>query len=288
LISQHAGEDKWEKELKQQETFMKTRIWKGNSNFSLEKFIEQHRAAYISMQQCSLHVTFQLPDEHTRVCYLINAIQCSDPELQATLAAVRADKTGPNAKRNDFENCVTILLPADPVSKKRKANNDGRGGVANISSASGKANGQNPHTGQTGVEFRYHTKQEYGNLTDEQKLELKEWRASNKQTNGKGTKRKQDETSDTSSMTAKELRSTIASVFREERSKQQKLQKKDEEEINEIRDLLATFKDGNDKPAKATVASASGSATSDATTVLATQLQGIFKRNSTPDNKKSG
>ena len=67
LISQHAGEDKWEKELKQQESFMKSRVWKGNSNFSLEKFIEQHRAAYISMQQCSLHVTFQLPDEHTRV-----------------------------------------------------------------------------------------------------------------------------------------------------------------------------------------------------------------------------
>ena len=87
LISQHAGEDKWEKELKLQQSFMKSRVWKGNSNFSFEKFIEQHRAAYISMQQCSLHVTFQLPYEHTRVRYLLDAIQCSDPELQATLAA---------------------------------------------------------------------------------------------------------------------------------------------------------------------------------------------------------
>lgn len=171
LISQHAGEDKWEKELKQQETFMKTQVWKGNSNFSLEKFIKQHRTAYISMQQCSLHVTFQLPDEHTRVCYLIDSIQCSDPELQATLAAICADKTGPNAKRNHFENCVTFLLPVDPVSKKQKANNDGHGNVANISlaSTSGKATGQKQHTGATGVELQYHMKQEYSTLTDEQK-----------------------------------------------------------------------------------------------------------------------
>ena len=126
-------------------------------------------------------------------------------------------------------------------------------------------------------------------MTDEQKLELRSWRDNNKQPGGKGTKCKQNETSDTSSMTTKEFRSTIASIIREERSKQQKRQKKEEEELNSIRDLLVTFQDTHTKPGKATAASTSGSASAsgDATTIFATPLQGILERGSTPGNKKS-
>lgn len=118
---------------------------------------------------------------------------------------------------------------------------------------------------------------------------MKAWQAKNTKTRDHGTKRKQSETDSTSSLTAKELRSTIASVFREESSKQQKRQKKDEEEINTIRDLLVTFQNSNGKSAKSTSASASASATTSATsntaTALATQLQGILKQGS--DSKKS-
>jgi len=117
LIAQHAGEDKWVKELKSQESFLKTRVWKGNSAFSLEMFIVQHRAGYILIQQCSEHVVFQLPDEPTRVPLLMEAIQCSDPNLIAAIAHVRADKTGVNAKRNNFEACVAYILPVDPISQ---------------------------------------------------------------------------------------------------------------------------------------------------------------------------
>ena len=109
LIQQHAGVDKWEKELKSQETLLKTRVWKGNSNFSLDKFIKQHRAAFISLQQCSEHVPFQLPDEHTRVRYLLDSIQCLDAELQASIAAIRKDADGPGAMRNNFESAATFL-----------------------------------------------------------------------------------------------------------------------------------------------------------------------------------
>ena len=43
LTSQYAGKDKWEAEIKCQEQLLHTRIWKGQSNFSLENFISQHR-----------------------------------------------------------------------------------------------------------------------------------------------------------------------------------------------------------------------------------------------------
>ena len=47
---QYAGKDKWQAEIKKQENFIHTRVWKGNSNFTLESFITQHRAAHVSLQ----------------------------------------------------------------------------------------------------------------------------------------------------------------------------------------------------------------------------------------------
>ena len=83
----------------------------------LEGFVAQHQNAYISMQQCSEHVEYQLPNEHTRVGYLLEFIQCPDPGLQAAMASVRTDN-GPDGMRNNFETMTAHILPYDPVSKK--------------------------------------------------------------------------------------------------------------------------------------------------------------------------
>ena len=53
IITHHFGDDKWESEIKSSDDFLKNRIWKGNKNHSLERFIEQHRSAYITLQQCA-------------------------------------------------------------------------------------------------------------------------------------------------------------------------------------------------------------------------------------------
>ena len=70
----------WEAEIKRQEQHLHTRIWKGQSNFTLENLISQHRNAYVSMQACA-EVQYQLPNEHSRDGFLLEAIQCSDPRL---------------------------------------------------------------------------------------------------------------------------------------------------------------------------------------------------------------
>ena len=67
LVGQYAGKGKWRTELKRQDDLIHTRVWRGQSNFSLEKFIAQHRNAFVSMQQCAEHVAYQLPNETTRV-----------------------------------------------------------------------------------------------------------------------------------------------------------------------------------------------------------------------------
>ena len=56
LTSQCAGQDKWEAEIKHQEQLLLTRVWKGQSNSSLENFISQHRNAFVSMQASAEHV----------------------------------------------------------------------------------------------------------------------------------------------------------------------------------------------------------------------------------------
>ena len=70
------------------------------------------------MLQCAEHVTYQLPNEYTRVTYLLDAIETSDAALQAAIALCRND-TGPTGKRSDFEATAAFMLPHDPVARKR-------------------------------------------------------------------------------------------------------------------------------------------------------------------------
>ena len=190
ITAQYAGTDKWEAEIKKQDTLLHTRKWKGQSNFTLECFVQQHRNAFVSMQACSQHVEYQLPNDHTRVGYVLDAIECDDAGLQAAMANI-LDDTGPEGKRNNFEAAVAYLLPKDPVVKKRAVTAQKRG-AADISetTADVSAFGTKAGIGKTGVHLRYHQRAEYKALSDEQKDELREWREANPAESKKGDKKK--------------------------------------------------------------------------------------------------
>ena len=115
LISSHAGQDKWERMQKDKLRFLMNTKWNGRS-YSLEKFTGQHRSNFIALQECQLHVNFQLPTEHTRVGYLLDNITSNDPDLRAALSNVRLNQNG---MRDDFELAVAHLLPVCPYSKNR-------------------------------------------------------------------------------------------------------------------------------------------------------------------------
>ena len=208
VTGQYAGIDKWEAELHRQDEFVHNRVWKGQSNFPLEKFIAQHRNAFVSMTQCATHVQFQLPNEYTRVGYLINNIHTSDPKLQAAIAVVESD-TNDGGKRNDFESAASYILPKDPVAARLLSRKQ-KGGGADVAAADANADaaaisainaasdygakigrtqnavratqkeisafGTKVGRGQTGVHLRYYKKAEYNKLSSEQKDELREWR----------------------------------------------------------------------------------------------------------------
>ena len=183
LCGQHAGDDKWQAELKKADDLLHNRVWKGQGNFPLERFVAQHRNAYITMQECAEHVPFQLPNAHTRVGYLLEGIKCSDADLLASIALVKNDD-GTNGKRSDFEATAAFIIPNCPVAKRKQQNKraygsisatdgDGEGtGNASVSATSGIRSG----IGKTGVEFRFYKKKEYDQLSKEQKNELREYR----------------------------------------------------------------------------------------------------------------
>ena len=134
----------------------------------------------LSMSACAEHVQYQLPNEHSHVGFLIDAIQCADAGLQAAMASVKMDN-GPNGLRNNFERAVSHLLPYDPVAKKRATGI--KRGSALISLAEAHdgpnmtiaANNVKPSIGKTGVHLRYHKHHEYKKLMHEQHRELSEW-----------------------------------------------------------------------------------------------------------------
>ena len=52
------------------------------------------------MQLCSQHITYQLPNKHSCVGYLLDVIENGDAGLQAVMVNVE-DNNGPNGKRED-------------------------------------------------------------------------------------------------------------------------------------------------------------------------------------------
>ena len=225
LTNQYAGKDKWSAELKKQDDLIHTYKWKGQANFSLDKFIAQHRNAFVSMQQCSVHVAFQLPNEYTRVGYLLDAIETSDASLQAAMALVRNDTDTVTGKRSDFEATATCLLPHDPVAKKRNTrggNERQRGAeVSSISSSTIKSG-----IGSTGVDLRYHKLDEYKKLSPEQKSELHEWRSNQTEEQKKagkkgvaGKRKSSNTTNNTNDKQSKRIKKLISSAIASERKK---------------------------------------------------------------------
>ena len=125
------------------------------------------------MQASAGHVQYQLPNEHSRVRFLLEAIRCSDPGLQAAMASIKTDN-GPEGMRNNFEATAAHLLPYDPVAKKRSSGQ--KRGSAQISAVMdcSPTTTKKLSIGKTGVHLCYYKTGEYRNLTNEQNEELKE------------------------------------------------------------------------------------------------------------------
>jgi hypothetical protein len=120
----------------------------------LDRFIAQHR----NLQAAAEHITYHLPNEHSQVGYLFDAIPCSGVGLQAAMASIKTDQD-PDSLRNNVDAAATYLLPYDPVQRKRS---DHAGGKRNAADISGVTHdeadisdfGAKKGIGKTGVHLR--------------------------------------------------------------------------------------------------------------------------------------
>ena len=275
VLSQYAGEDKWAAELKKYDNFVHTAKWKGTGNYTLDKFLSRHRHAFFTMSQCSEHVSFQMPNEFTRVSYVFDALQSDYAPLQAAMAAVRTD-TGKDGKRSDFEKTASYLLPHDPV--KKRIDNSNRKSAGEISGAEANVGSLKAGIGKTGVHLRYHTPDEYSKLNKKQRFELSKYRSSQK---GKlpgdpasfkqakvNVKRKSKQEQQ---KTVKKMRKMVSSILAE----QQKQESKDQEDASDLKKYILSVVQAEKKPGTSppSVVSATVSSTDNAP-----NLSGILKQ----------
>ena len=116
--SQCAGREVWFAEIEDAAAMIADRVWKGNTNHTLERHVMMHRTCYARMAQGAEHIPYQLPNGTTQVKDLLKLIQCSDPELQAAIANVHQDDEELTSKANNFEATATHVIPRDPVCKR--------------------------------------------------------------------------------------------------------------------------------------------------------------------------
>lgn len=152
--------------------------WLPLTNQYADKDKWEYRNAFASMQVSAEHVTYQLPNEHSRIGYLLDAIQCSDAGLQAAIASIKTDQDPAAGLRNNFKAAAPRIFFRSIRYKEKRSNH--AGGAADISDvthdeADISAFGAKKGIGKTGVYLRYHPSSEYQKLTTGQKDELQEW-----------------------------------------------------------------------------------------------------------------
>ena len=187
LVQHNLGSSQWDKIILRAEEIQNNRIWNGrNSRYTLKKHIDMHRDAYNDMVRATEHVQYEVPNEHTRVSRLLRSVQAGH------IAAIAAAKTTIEAyptKRDDFEEAADFLILNAPAG--RAINQTLR--ISALESNSGNNDKTLDDYNHVSIDDRFYTKEEYGQLTNDQKHKLKLLRDSrtSNANNNRGNKRKQ-------------------------------------------------------------------------------------------------
>ena len=116
----------------------------------------------------------QLPKDHTRFGYLLDALESQHPPLLAAMANIEEDNVIAG-KRNDYEIAVAYILLKEPVLKQQSNDNNKRV-EAQISDTNGTGFGSNNGIGTSSVHLYWHANPEYKKLSQDQKKSLWKWR----------------------------------------------------------------------------------------------------------------
>ena len=163
LCQHNLGSSKWDKIVEDAETYVMKREWNGkNPRFNLRAHISKTREAYNDMIRASQFISFQVPNEHTRVGRLIKSITSKDPAIVSAITHIH----GNPQQRSNFELAADFLLLTAPSTQHQNSTH-------RVSAAT---TGNKPKGPKTGIELRYYKSSEYNNLNADQRAELRELR----------------------------------------------------------------------------------------------------------------
>ena len=168
LIANHAGDTKYRAIVKARNNLLQNIKWNGR-NYPLEQHVSNHRTAIDDLIECSTHIGNAVPHLAQRVEFLLESINSQESSLQAAMGNVRADT---NNMRGNFELAAAHLIEVDPYRRSFKSTSN-KSIDANVSSVSFAGRGQ------SGVDLRWHTRQEFRELSSDKKDELTAWQRSN-------------------------------------------------------------------------------------------------------------
>jgi hypothetical protein len=117
-------------------------------------------------------ILLQIPNERSRVGYLIENIEVADANVKAAIASIKLDDNAGGLREN-FERSVALLVPVDPVKK--------RSGKRSVEAEISSANLKTSRGPKTGVDICYYKAEEYKKLSKEEQDELCEIRQNKKQ-----------------------------------------------------------------------------------------------------------
>ena len=152
IEEQHGVQAKWEALYDELDAALNTK-WKCSGNITLTKHISNYRENVTKLVKCCKNTTHSPPTEREKVLRLKSLIETVSHLLQAHIAKVNSD---PNGLGNNFEDCATHLMIADPVVVKKSKSNK------RVNVAAAAFIGKCP---DTGVEYRFHSDEEFAALT---------------------------------------------------------------------------------------------------------------------------
>jgi len=177
LVLHHLSTAKWEKSVSIAEKVLSERKWNGkNSRYPIKIHIAKHREAFNDLSRAEAQIDYTPPNNTSRVRYLLQSIETSDPTICAAKTTIKADAN----MKNDFELAADFLIVTAPATKM---NNNPNHNVSSTNTwnrnASTKSsnNRKGPKRGKvdvgpkTGVELRFYQRGEWNRLSQAQRDE---------------------------------------------------------------------------------------------------------------------
>ena len=64
-MDQKYGKDKWIAVLQDEKSYVNSRKWNGNTNFTVQNHVERFCADYVDIETAAIHVPGQIPNQRT-------------------------------------------------------------------------------------------------------------------------------------------------------------------------------------------------------------------------------